>query len=198
VTSNRLVNEALEQARIQGRLSSPTRDEPGASLAKAPDVNAAYQEAQKATEPLQEPSPGPDTSRTSAAQQYDPIVALSSREQQQAAANPAPPTQTTPSKSGDLSQQYQERMEKVVQDTRTEQGVSGSQMIKEQQPVPRLNMDTPIGRAVDGQKFDQQWSKEQSQSKPYEDRMAKVVENARNEPAQDQQQDQGREMGRGQ
>jgi len=197
VTSNRLVNEALEQARLQGRLSSPAKGEPGASLAKAPDVNAAYQEAQRATEPLQEPSPRPDTTRTSAAQQYDPIVALSAREKQQAAANPAPPTQSAPSKPNDLSQQYQDRMEKMVQDIRTEHGVSVPQMIKEHQPVPRLNMNTPIGRAVDGQKFDQQWSQEQAQSKPYEDRVAKVVQDVRNEPVQEQQQDQGRDIGRG-
>ncbi len=182
--STKIKNEAIDQARAEGRLLPPTRSEPGATLAKAPDVQQAYLDAGKATEPLTPLTPGHDMSRTSAAQKYDPIKALDTvQDQKQSIAN----TNIAP-------QTYQDRMGKAVQDYRVEQGLSGSEMIRDQRPVPRLAPKTPIGQAQDAQVFNKQWSDEQNRASAYQTRAADAVKEYRAETPQQNQQDKSQQQ----
>ncbi|MEL7484040.1 MAG: hypothetical protein AAFN41_06765 [Planctomycetota bacterium] len=154
------------------------RPEPGDSLAKAPDVQGAYTDAQKATTPLEPATPGPDTSRTSAAQKYDPIQALSAREEQIQAAKPSQPEhEAVLDRIASRDQQQPER---------------GSQMVREQQPTPRPSNDTEVGRVVDANTFNDRWNQEQARANGYQEMLNRAAAGL------DDQQQHGQEHGQGQ
>lgn len=159
------------------------KPEPGDSLAKSPDLQTAYAQGLAAKQPLQQPKDlQPAREPITAAQDTNPIKAMSIRSEQLKAAQPAQ----------DL---YKQRAAAIVAEIRSEQGLDGSQMVKQQQPTPKPKNTTPEAKAQDAKTFNANWSAEQARAQAYQDRAAKAA--AEEKAAQEQASEQSQEIGRG-
>ena len=153
--------------------------EPGSSLAKAPDLQQNYEKAQQATQPLEQPTPAPQRPPITAAQETDPIKALSIRSDQIKAANNTP--QVDPS--------YLQDMQALAAQHRAGQPL-GSEMVQSQAPAPKPQNSTAEGRASDAQAFDKKWATEQARAADYQEQMKDLAADLR-DIQQDTDQQQG-------
>jgi len=243
--STRLKNEAIDQAREEGRLEPTPKTEPGASLANAQPITNNFAEladVNASNIPREPATPAPTRPPITAAQQYDPIEALPKRQPvndgpnmastggqsqiksdalkkvfadlraEQGLNHPPEPeavkildehdptpvkTPFTNAVQDKPAETYQERLSRVTNDIRAEEGLPprGSQMVQDQSPAPRPSNTMPEAKAEDAQAFNKEWNNEQAQAAAYQERINDAREKAKEENDNDKGQDRGQEQG---